>query len=36
MDEKNVLPLGVPRTDRFFNEEYKAYIKTFLKENILL
>ncbi|EKT8892851.1 glycosyltransferase [Listeria monocytogenes] len=27
VDEKNVLPLGVPRTDRFFNEEYKAYIK---------
>lgn len=28
VDEKNVLPLGVPRTDRFFNEEYKTYIKT--------
>lgn len=28
VDEKNVLPLGVPRTDRFFNEDYKAYIKT--------
>ncbi|HBM4140244.1 TPA: CDP-glycerol glycerophosphotransferase family protein, partial [Listeria innocua] len=28
VDEKNVLPLGVPRTDRFFNEEYKVYIKS--------
>ncbi|MBC2242877.1 glycosyltransferase [Listeria booriae] len=25
--EKDVVPLGVPRTDRFFNEDYKAYIK---------
>lgn len=27
-EEKNVLPLGVPRTDRFFNEDYKTYIKS--------
>ncbi|MBC1501959.1 glycosyltransferase [Listeria weihenstephanensis] len=25
--EEDVVPLGVPRTDRFFNEDYKAYIK---------
>lgn len=25
--ENDVVPLGVPRTDRFFNEDYKAFIK---------
>lgn len=32
IDEKNVKPLGVPRTDDFFKEEYKAEIRQTLYE----
>ncbi|MBC1419328.1 bifunctional glycosyltransferase/CDP-glycerol:glycerophosphate glycerophosphotransferase [Listeria fleischmannii] len=29
--EKNVLPLGVPRTDKFFDEDYKEYVHAYFE-----
>lgn len=32
LNEESVVPIGVPRTDIFFDEDYKSYIKTYIKE----